>query len=370
MVDQTGCEPLFAKDNLFAMGLDQSMIGCSLSIVAFTVCFAVFLCIMLLVAALRTYVIFHNRKRKLQQLLSVSSWMSILTLVQSWLCVALYLIILVVFHTYGAGDNVFVFLLGMESLLFGIGSDQWVAKLIRLGSRIIGPTRKQVQQMNSQQFRPMGSGRLPRQSVMQIADAMSHSDRNLKAISMLNRFVLGLQFLFLCILAMVFQTQRIWLRAGIALLAVSVFLSLVAALWQYHRCENAMLETQRNIEGKQSAPHWIDVVRWKFLMHRLVLASIGIPGIITILLWAIEVIPINYIMLIVFGVFDVATNSIMILTFLQRRHLKTGGTIRMTNHTSSPPTRDHNPNNTQNARAAIGDKGGEMIIREGSSAAN
>ena len=336
-----------------AMGLDPSTIECSVSIVAFTALFSLYFCIMLLVALLRTYVILQNRKnRRGQSRYSGSSWVPILTLAQSWLCVGIYLVVVVIFHAYGSANNVFVFLLGLESLLFGIGSDQWVNKLIRLGSRIIiSPTKqKQMQQthhQNSQLLKQAVGAKLPRKSVIQLAPAVAEVDALLKFLIWTNRLVLVIQFTFLCIVAMVLPTQRQWLQAGVGLLAGVIFLALTALWWQYHRCEKAMLETQKGVMGSSTAPHWISAVRFKFFIHRLVIAALGIPAIVIAILWAAEVIPINHVFLLVFGFLDVATNSLMILTFIRNRSIsksRTGASRGTTQagHSSAPREKENN----------------------------
>ena len=331
-MDTQGCPPFYALDDLYAVGLDPSQIRCSFSIVAFTVCISIILFIILVVAVLRTLIIFQNRRRKLQQLFSLSSWISMLTLLQSWLCVGLYSSILIIMYVYGTGHNVFIFLLGVGNLLFGIGSDQWMAKLIRLGTRIIAPpNNKRV--INAARAASRGS-------VVKLVDVISEADVVLKAIITLNRVLLLLQFICLCILSMIFINERIWLKIGVGIQAILVLSSLIAALWQYHRCETAIQETQRNVKEDKitttTSSKWADSVRLKFRLHKLVLASMGIPATLILLLWSIEVIPMNYIMLIVFAAFDAATNGMMVLTFIQHRKMKRGRTMNntLTNYNS------------------------------------
>jgi len=73
---------------------------------------------------------------------------------QSWLSAFQYVVILLVFNLYGAGNNTFIFFLGFGFFMYNFGVDQWLRKLLRLGVRMIRPKREDegVEHQNSVKF--------------------------------------------------------------------------------------------------------------------------------------------------------------------------------------------------------------------------
>jgi hypothetical protein len=319
-MNQSGCPSGYARDEVYAIGVDRSGLDCSLSLVAFTVCWVLFTTVMFTVAALRTHLIIANRKRKKQALCVRASWGSLLALGQSWVSLAIFLTALVVLYVPGADPNAYVLLSGLEFFFFNICASLWVAKVLRLGMKLIGhrPVGAAAtinKPSNGDIIKPQGRPSVLLMQSMQHR-LMTDSDLVIKVLKLTGLGAWIAQFVSLCVMGMIRKDEIIWLRIGLGLMGLLTLIHASVLVWQYRRCEEAIMRTQTALKGKTTAdPKWVQSVRFKFRVHATVLVAVASPAIIILWLWAFGAVPITYVTFLFLGLVDMAINGIMLVTF-------------------------------------------------------
>jgi hypothetical protein len=269
------------------------------------------------VAYSRTAIIFRRvRGRRVQAKLNRAQ---LITIGQVY-CSLLVTLALLIVPFISQGGNVMVLLLGLQGLLFWICGLRWFNKLLRLGSRIIDPKRKQANTSSDGANTPDHPNAV---------DELAKSDSILKILISIATIIITIQAFFYCILAMVFPTNRIWLLTGVGLQSLLVLLSALMFTHQYQRCKNTILEANSKVRAITTANSnsTLAVVR-KFTMHQIILLATALPGIIVLLLYSLEVIPVNFTLTIVYTFFDVVTNASLLGVFMckGKRPVRTTGT--------------------------------------------
>jgi len=345
-MNTTGCPAFFARDDLLAMdpfGTNES--PCNVMIPLYAVLLAVFTLILGAVALSRTKYILRRVYSNSGVTLGAPwrgrlGWPQILTISQSWLSCINSLLLLIVPLAYGSGNNIVVVLFGVQNVLNAISSERWLTKLIRLGSKIIGKPNQRSSKQLANSLRPTrpvssstvsdvhgggGEEAMPEQLL-----AMVHLERfDIVLYVMMTSLRLVTIFLLisLCVLPLVFPSERRWLLGGLGAQSYHVFASLAVFLYQYHRCKAAMIITQKHIHAMlkndpDKALGSDDGLRQaikKFSRHQLILTMTGCPGGVIFLLWAISVLPVNHSTILVGVFFDVLVNGSMFFTFKPKR---------------------------------------------------
>jgi len=319
-MNTSGCDPAFARDSMFVYPGSLTEPSCTLLMPLYFLMLSIFFLLLLAVALVRTSLVL-NKKRGATRLPSNSVLSSLVPWVivsASWVSCFVIFLLIIIPSTYGTGNNVIVFLLGLEFLSFNILGERWFRKLVRLGSKIIKPilgTNKNYDASN-------GSSELSATIVDDKSMAyLEKTDTLLKAIDVAVILTITIQLIAMCVLAMVFPANNTWLRVGLGLHGLDCWFTALANVWQYERCSNAISSTSaglRDVVRSGTAKHGMVAVQAKFRKHQLILITLGGPAGLVYILWGAGVIPINYILVIVTGFYDALTNCGILMTFVKR----------------------------------------------------
>jgi len=376
-MNSTGCSAGWARDELFDFGrTPSSAVPCTFSTPLWAVLLSIYGLILLAVAFSRTqYIIKRVYARKNQSsrggftCCGQFAWLQIVTLSVSWVSAINCVFILVWPLTYGPEDNVIVVLLGIQYLAYGIIAERWLTKLIRLGTRIIGPGSTGIAKKTSKALSAdviaadEGGVRTSSRAVVAGDSREMGSDDN--EMSDLNRFdtvlvvlmtvvrvLTLLQFIFTAIIPMVLPNPveaRKWFLAGIGLIGAILVASWIVSMYQYERCKKAIVASQKRVQdlrggGANERPAYETVLK-KFTRHQITLTCLGGIGLLVHVLWAVEVFPINFTLVLVAVFFDAMTNGIMLATFVRKT------TQRVRRKFSTKP-RQHNNDGPKDALGA------------------
>lgn len=302
-MNTSGCSSFgIGRDDLLQMNTGKEA-PCTLIIPLYIVVVTLFGCILLLVAIKRTmYIIRRSETGNYGQDSNKFGMNQIYTLTQSWLTVLNVFLLLIIPFTYGTSNSVICFLVGTLYFFFGISADRWIAKILRLGSRIIG--------------------KKPNNNTEEIYRHLDQLDWILTILVYSIRFVLLLQ-LSCTILTVVYPLDRYWLLSVIGFQVYLVTAAVTILMYQYQRCKNAIYASQRNIQGiVEHANRGTNAVLKKFNRHQLILIGMGLPAICIHVLWTVEVIPVNYIVVMMVVFFGAFVNSTMLFTFATKNRVK------------------------------------------------
>lgn len=201
MANLTGCPPYYAVDNLF----DKKQTECNLHIPVFVGILALFGLVHLGVGITRTKVIRGNMlKRKAP--IDAFSWQAVIpwiTLTQTWAAFVTVVMTPVVWAVYSPGG----FMLTIFAVLFGISSEMWLAKLVRLGARII--PKSALMHSDSEGVSNPEKTRL--------LQGLSKADNVIRCVSFVTRVSLVAQFIFGCLLYSIMEESISYLRVAMAL---------------------------------------------------------------------------------------------------------------------------------------------------------
>lgn len=198
-MNTTGCPPYYAVDNFFVPRSGSE--NCGLFIPVFVAVLEFYALIHFGVAVTRTVVIRRNmRTRKVRESSTVNAIIPWITLAQSWMtffAVALTPAVWVLFSPAG-------FMYSICAVLFGVSAEMWLAKLIRLGAKIIPKSNISLGGDSSHRM---------------IFDALAKSDTLLTVVAYLTRTALTLQLVCGLILYLALGDPATWLQVTMGLQA-------------------------------------------------------------------------------------------------------------------------------------------------------
>jgi hypothetical protein len=362
-MNTTGCSPYYARDTFFVMDpIAASVAPCIVPLPLYGCFIGIYASILGLVAYSRTsYIVRRAYSGKVKRgKRGEFGSLQILTMTQSWLSSINMDLLLIVPLTYGTQHNVVIFLLGFQIFLFGVSSERWLTKLIRLGARIIGTNYYSKPKANQVSDSQQGS------EEALIFEDLQKFDLIQRSLVFSVRAALALELLSFCLFCMVFPTARYWFLIGIGFQSYFTFACMFVIIHQYQRCKNAIIQTQkgvRQILRNPAADSNIAVksVLSKFTRHQWIVLTTGTPGAIVLLLWAAEVIPINFGMLIVCCSFDVVVNSSMFLTFMLRGNI-TGSSSRPKNDEKEDEGKRSSPGSAGKGAVVVASDSGPIAV--------
>jgi len=319
-MNTSGCDPAFARDSLFIPPGTPGDPPCTLLMPLYFIPLAFYIIILGSVAVVRTMLVLRKRGSTRNTggsfLSPLVPWVIVTA---SWMTVGVLLLHIIIPTTYGTGNNVMTFLIGLQYLSFNILGERWLRKLVRLGTKIIMPNYKASKQVNS------SDGGSAQESAQDKAmDALAKSDAVLKIIDVFVVITISVQVTAFCVLSMVFPQDSTWIHVGLGLQGFDVWLTMFAIVWQYERCNNAITSTNIGLKdvtrsGGQSSKRGVNAVQSKFRRHQLILLCTGLTGGLIFILWGAGVIPLNYILIIVTGLYDSVINGSILVTFVVKR---------------------------------------------------
>ena len=338
-MNTTGCAPNIARDNFFTMNSMDHFGPCIVNIPLYICVLTLATLLLLSAAILRTRFILtrqsKNRRGGGSRDGSVCGLpiLQTVTLFQSWASVVVSALILILPLTFGTDGNVIVILVGIELFLFGISSERWMSKLIRLGRRIAGPG-------HASSFK---DGADIEESLTESQDDLVHMDSTLKIVVSSVRIMLIVQFIFMVILAgIALPTSRIFFQIGIGIQGYLVFASMCAIIYQYYRCEAVIKSSHEKVQAYRvggssqlKANRQLESIQRKFRMHQSILLAAGLPASIILITWVLDLpgMPISYGLLLYLMMVDALVNGAMIVTFVSSS-LRLGRRKRIDNATN------------------------------------
>jgi hypothetical protein len=195
----TGCPPLYAVDNFFEPNPDGS--ECELSILALVIFSELSGIIHLAVLIKRTQIIRSNwKKRKASPICTVLSLLPYVTLAQSTGTFVLTVMTPVVWYLYSPAG----FMAALIYLCFAIQCETWLAKLIRLGGRLI----------------PKGKFKIPSSDDSYSFEDLSRSDTLLKVLAVITRTGIVVQFVIGVIVYPLNFDDPFWFRLCVTFQAI------------------------------------------------------------------------------------------------------------------------------------------------------
>ncbi|KAH9261679.1 hypothetical protein BASA81_000335 [Batrachochytrium salamandrivorans] len=291
-MNTTACEPGWAQDEFVYSTAPESREECILNLAFFNSFVAIIVLIQFVNAVVITNSVLGRAKR-MEQKLQYGQYQTILF---PWCTLITVLLFIVLPNTIGTGNNVMLCLLGLMWQFFNLTALRWVAKVHRLGARLIVK-------------------RLP--EAKPILQAIK-PDRVVARLMILAHMVCTAQFICLCILAVVFYQDAVWVQAGFGLNAVFVSLVCLCALHQTEKCRHAVRDTIRQV-GDMLSPDTLvkyEEVQTRFRNQQLLFAFFGGMGILICALAAGEVFPIDHRVLLTALGLDAAGTLSMFLSTL------------------------------------------------------
>ena len=268
------------------------------------------------------------------------AWLQVVTLTTSWLSVINIFLLLIWPLTYGPRNDVVVALLGIQYLLYNITAERYQTKLIRLGARIIpGSGRSKVTSPTSvagkslvnesEDLQDNGGGG----NTFDQLSYLKNFDAVLTLLMTAIRAMTLIQFVLITVLGLALDpvTARRCFLAGIGMLGGIVSASWVVVMYQYQRCKNAIAATQKQVQEMMAEPGerpLYDSVLRKFTLHQVFLSLIGASVVLIHILWAVEVIPVTYVLVLVCLFFDTVTGVIMSGSFVFKFGRRRGKTSK------------------------------------------
>jgi hypothetical protein len=319
-MNATGCPSLYAYDNVFSR--EPVSNECELLIPLFVVVLEYCACVHLVVALKRTQIIRRNRNKRQErtrQGVAISKWsMAIpyITLCHSWGSFGGCALAPLVWYLYSPSG----FMLAIVGFCFNLQCELWLAKLIRLGSRIIPVTSVSSLQSSS------GTGDSSQAESNVILDQLSKTDRPLKVMQALSRSLLIAQFLAGAIaFPLVPSHEDFLVRFLVGIEAPLGVVYAASLIWQYLRCEHAIQRTndvtKKMLSGQESSTNATLSAIKKMRQQRYILAAAMGIGCTLALLFAVNVIVIRYWLLLTAEVLDSSISMTMAISLFRKgRH--------------------------------------------------
>lgn len=289
-MNTTGCDSGWAQDDFVYSTAPERREDCILNLAFFNA----FVAVLVLIQFANAVAIIHSvlaRAKRMGQTLQCGQYQTMAFPLCTVLAVLLFIVLP---NTIGTAHNVMVCLLGVMLELFNLTSLRWVAKIHRLGARLI-------------------TKRLPESKPILQAIKPDHVVPRLMVLA---QIVCTAQFVCLSILAVVFYRDAAWVRAGFGLNAVFVFILSLCALHQTEKCRRAVRDTSKQV-GDMLSPETLikyQQVQTKFRNQQGLFVVFGGMGVLICALAAGGAFPIDHRVLLVALGLDAASTLAMFLT--------------------------------------------------------
>jgi hypothetical protein len=266
---------------------------CSIPIIFYLVYFTFCSFCLLLIGLKRSLILLKISKRKTSKhhFAKNENWKqfwSMLTLLGTWICAFTVILITILPFLIYNNPSMMICLIVVHITIFDAVSERWLSKLIRLGLRIIPNHTTSSENGNS-------------------GDYLADQDLILKILLSLIRLTLFLGGIF-SFLSILFSNELRWFQVTLGLHGGLVFLQMNGINWQSQRVINTIQNSQNKVHHVGGSGNVkIFKVIMQFRLQQMILFCSGFSGTIVYLLFAVQVIPITWILSVVTALYTTVT---------------------------------------------------------------
>ncbi|KAH9261652.1 hypothetical protein BASA81_000308 [Batrachochytrium salamandrivorans] len=291
-MNSTGCEPGWAKDEfVYSTALLTTTSECTVNIAFFNAFLSILILIQLANFVITTHGILQRaRQRKLALLFGQYQ-----TIASCFCTLVAVLLLIILPNTIGTEQNSMLCLVGIILFLFNINLSRRTEKIRRLGTRLI-------------------MKRLP--ETKHTLSRINPNDRLVTGLVSLGYLICVVEFVFICIIAVILYQDAHWPQVSIGLNAAFLCIICACAVHQTEQCRRAVRDTTKQVRNMLNPQTLVKYsqVQAKFRNQMLVYVLFGSVGATVCILAAIGVIPIDHRLLLTAVGFDATGTLAMLLS--------------------------------------------------------